>query len=120
MSGQIAWRVELAVRPGRLDDFRALTGEMVEFTRSEAGVLSYERFVTGDARVVHVYERYANSAAAVAHLRNFADKFADRFTPMVERKSFIVYGDPSLELKAMLDGFGPVYLKPFGDFAYWA
>ena len=30
-----------------------------------------------------------------------------------------VYGKPSDELKALLDGFGATYLRPFGDFTYW-
>ena len=57
MSNQISWLVELAVKLGQIDNFRALTGEMVESTREEPGVLSYERFVTDDAKFVHVYER---------------------------------------------------------------
>jgi quinol monooxygenase YgiN len=35
MSDQISWWVELAVKPGQLENFRALTAEMVEFTRRE-------------------------------------------------------------------------------------
>ena len=120
MSAEIAWRVELAVKPGRLNEFRALTGEMVEFTRREPGVLSYQRFVSDDGRSVQIYERYADSAAAVSHLRNFVKHFGDRFQGLVERRSFTVFGTPSEELRGILDGFGAIYLKPFGDFAYWA
>lgn len=119
MSDQISWHVELAVKEGQLESFRALTGEMVEFTRSESGVLSYQRFVSDDSKFVHVYERYADSAAALAHLRNFATNFSGRFVMMVDRKRFIVFGQPSDELRAVLDGFGAAYLKIFGDFTYW-
>ena len=35
---------------------------------------------------------------------------------MAERKAFTVFGHPSVELKAMLDRFNAMYLKPFGDF----
>ena len=38
----ISWHVELAVKPGQLVNFRELTGEMVESTRAEPGVLSYQ------------------------------------------------------------------------------
>jgi quinol monooxygenase YgiN len=120
MAGEISWHVELSVKPGQLGAFRTLTGEMVVATRRERGVLSYQRFVTDDATTVHVYERYADSAAAVAHLAAFEKSFADRFSAMVERKAFMVFGDPSAELKAALDRFDAVYLKPFGDFDYWA
>lgn len=120
MDSEIAWRVELAVRPGQIANFRALTGEMVAFTRREPGVLSYQRFVSDDGASVEVYERYANSAAALAHLHSFQKHFSARFVGMVERRRFTVFGNPSDALRAVLDGFGATYLRPFGDFAYWA
>jgi quinol monooxygenase YgiN len=117
MGEQVSWQVELAVKPGELANFRALTAEMVESTRAEPGVLSYERFVSADGQVVHVYERYVDSAAAVAHLRTFGRKFGGRFVGMVDRKRFTVYGTPSVELRRMLDQFGVTYLEPFGGFS---
>ena len=120
MNGEICWHVELLIKPGQLESFRTLTGEMVESARRELGVLSYQRFVSEDGKTVHVYERYANSTAALTHLEIFAKKFATPFQDMVERKFFVVFGYPTAELKAALDGYGAIYLKPFGDFAYWA
>ena len=120
MDDQISWTVELTVKSGQLDCFLALTGEMVDATRSEAGVLSYQRFVSDDGKFVHVYERYASSAAALAHLRKFRDRFGGRFATMVERTRFTVFGYPSDELRMLLDAFGATYMKPFGKFAYWA
>ena len=76
MGEPVAWHVELALKPGAFEDFRALTGEMVEATRGEPGVLSYERFISADGQVVHVYEWYADSAAAVAHLPGFSVRFS--------------------------------------------
>jgi quinol monooxygenase YgiN len=120
MGGEISWHVELRVRPGQLDNFRTLTAEMVAATRREPGVLSYQRFVSEDGTTVHVYERYSDSGVAVAHLEAFAKRFAGRFSKMVERKTFTVFGDPSAELRSMLDRFDAMYLKPFGDLEYWA
>ncbi len=115
----ISWHVELAVKPGALESFRALTGEMVEFTRGETGVLGYQRFISPDGRTVHVYERYADSAAALAHLRNFTRHFGARFLQLVERKRFTVLGRPNAELRAVLDELGAAYMEPFGEFRYW-
>lgn len=117
MSTRVSWRVELAVKPGELDNFRALTREMVASTRGEQGVVSYERYVSEDGATVHVYEQYADSAAAVAHLRAFGEKFGRRFGSMVDRKRFTVYGNPSDELRRLLDGFGAIYLAPFEGFS---
>jgi quinol monooxygenase YgiN len=117
MQSQISWHVELMVKPGRLDDFRTLTGEMVTFAKGEPGVLIYERHLSEDGETVHVYERYSDSAAAVAHLRAFTERFGARFARMVDRKSFKVYGAPSAELRALLDGFGAVYSNAFAGFS---
>lgn len=120
MSRQICWHVELTIKPGQLESFRELTGEMVEATRREPGVLSYQRFISEDGKTIHVFERYTDSTAALTHLQTFAKTFAARFQQLVERKGFIVFGAPTAELKAALDGYGATYATPFGDFAYWA
>jgi Antibiotic biosynthesis monooxygenase len=92
---------------------------MVKSTRSENGVLSYERFLSEDGTVIHIHERYADSASALAHLQTFAEKFSERFLSMVERGRFMVFGTPSDNLRRVLDGIGATYMQPFGDFAYW-
>ena len=115
----VSWWVELAVKPGCLDEFEKLTGEMVAVTRAERGVLAYQRFISADRRTVYVRERYADSNAAVEHLQNFADTFGKRFASMVERKRFFVFGEPSEALRKMLDEYDATYHRPFGSFAYW-
>jgi quinol monooxygenase YgiN len=87
---QVSWWVELSVRPGCLDDFEKLTGEIVAATRAESGVLAYQRFISDDQRTVYVHERYQDSNAAIAHLRTFAAIFGERYTSMVDRKRFVV------------------------------
>ncbi len=120
MSGQVSWRVELAVKPGQLNNFRTLTNEMVQSTRRESGVLSYERFVSEDGEYIHAHEQFADSAAALAHLETFERAFRDRFLRLVERRRFVVFGTPTKELRRVLDRLGALYLRPFGDIAYWA
>ena len=65
----------------------------------------------------HIYERYADSDAAVVHLGNFGAKFAERFLQCFEPTDLYVYGEPSDEARAALDGFGAVYLGTFGGFS---
>ena len=117
MSTEVSWNLQLAVRDGRLDDFRALLHEMVESTRAEAGAQGYEWFITEDGTVCHINERYADSDAAMVHLGAFGSRFAERFLACVEPTGFSVYGDPSDEVRAVLDGFGAAYLGPLGGFA---
>ena len=42
-------------RPGCLDEFETLTGEMVASTRAESGVLAYQRFISEDRQTVYVH-----------------------------------------------------------------
>jgi len=107
----ISWHVELSVRAGALQAFKTLTAEMMEVTREELGVLLYERFIDPDEKTIHVLERYATSEAAVAHLLVFKARFAPRFGELVVRRRFEVFGSPSAELKALLDGFGSLYFS---------
>jgi quinol monooxygenase YgiN len=117
MSEPISWHVELEVRPGQMDAFRALTDKMVEATRGERGAMIYERFIGGDERAVHVYERYVDCAAAVAHLKAFQTTFGRGFASMIDRKSFTVFGTPTPELRQILDPLGATYFARLAGFS---
>jgi quinol monooxygenase YgiN len=117
MGDQVSWMLEVAVKSGQLDAFRALMEEMVASTQGEPGALIYEWFVSDDGGVVHLSERYADSAAVLAHLATFGEKFAGRFLAAVEPTRLTVMGSPSDEAQTALSGFGPTYLRPFGGFA---
>jgi quinol monooxygenase YgiN len=117
MSGVISWSLHLSVNEGQMDSARALMAEMVEATRSEAGSLGYEWFVSEDGSAVHINERYADSAATMEHLGNFGANFAERFMSCFTPTGFNVYGEPSGEVRAVLDGFGAAYMGTMGGFA---
>ena len=91
--------------------------EMVEATKKEQGAIGYEWFLSADGQACHICEKYADSAAALEHLGNFGANFAERFLACLAPASFQIYGDPSAEVRGVLDGFGAVYLGPFGGFA---
>jgi len=114
MSDTISWNLRLSVRDGQFEGARDLMEEMVESTRQESGALGYEWFLTGNA--CHTQERYADSEAAVVHLGTFGERFAERFLQVFEPTGLWVYGEPNDEARAILDGFGAVYLSPFGGF----
>ena len=117
MANTVSWNLQLAVVDGRLEDFRALMHEMVASTEAEPGALGYEWFLSDDGSTCHLNERYADSDAVMAHLGTSGAKFAERFLTCVQPTSLNVYGDPSGEARAALDGFGAVYRGTFGGFA---
>jgi quinol monooxygenase YgiN len=45
--------------------------DMVESTKAEPGALNYEWFISEDGTSCHIYERYADSAAAMVHMGHF-------------------------------------------------
>ncbi len=116
MSSAVSWNLQLAVRTGRIDALRSLMEEMIESTRSEPGALAYEWFLSEDSTTCHLYERYADAEAVMAHLGAFGSKFAERFLECVEPTAFHVYGNPSDEARTVLGGFGAVTFGPFGGF----
>ena len=116
MSNAISWNLRMSVREGRLNDARDLMREMVASTEQESGAKGYEWFLSADDKTCHINERYADSEAVVVHLGNFGAKFAERFLACFEPTSLSVYGEPSAEARAALDGFGATYLGWLGGF----
>ncbi len=117
MSDVVSWVVDHFIKPGQLDNFKALVEELVQSTRNEPNTLAYEWFLGEDNSSCHIYERYADSAATMTHLGTFGEKFADRFNPMVEYKQFAVYGAPNDEVKSVLGGFGATFMGQLNGFA---
>lgn len=116
MDKQVSWVLDVNVKAGQVDAFRDLMNEMVAATEQEPGALSYEWFLSEDESRVHMYERYADSDATMAHLANFGENFADRFLSLVEPKSFSVYGEANDQVREALVPFGAEHLTTFGGF----
>jgi quinol monooxygenase YgiN len=118
MRDNIFWLLEVAIKPGEFNNFKALMKEMVEATQAnEPNTLNYEWTITEDSQSCHIYERHLDSAAAMMHLGAFGEKFAERFMAAVEPTRLVVYGTPNNEVKEALSGFGAVFMAPFGGFA---
>jgi quinol monooxygenase YgiN len=118
MTKNVYWMLELSVNDGKLDELEALMEEMSKATEAdEPGALAYEWWLSDDDKTLHLYERYADSAATMVHLGNFVSKFAQRFMGVVTPTGFTVYGDASDEVKGALADFGPTYMKQAAGFA---
>jgi len=117
MNHHISWQVELQVKPGALEALRALTTEMVESTKTEPGTLIYERYISDDRQTVHVFERYVDPNAALAHLTAFGRMYGERFAKLVDRRRFTVFGAPTAELREILDPLGATYAAALAGFS---
>ncbi len=118
MSNNVHWILEVAIKDGELDNFKALAEEMSAATKAnEPGTLAYEWFVSADGKTCHIYERYADSAATMVHLGSFGANFAERLLAIAEPKRFDVYGNPDDQVRAALAGFGAVHFDQVAGFA---
>lgn len=116
MSEQVYWVLQLQIHEGKEDAYRALMEEMVAATADEPGALNYEWSIADDGRTVHIFERYADSAATLTHLQNFG-AFAKRFMGAADIKRFTVYGNPNAAAQKALTGAGARILAPWGGFS---
>jgi quinol monooxygenase YgiN len=117
METSVAWMVEGTLKPGKLDDLKTLLDEMVAGTSEEPGTRNYEWYISEDGTKVHGWEKYADSAATLEHVKGFGEKWADRFMDCLDMTGFSVYGTPDDSVKEYIAGWGPQYYGVMGGFA---
>jgi quinol monooxygenase YgiN len=105
------------VNDGKLDELKSLMSEMVDSTReNEPGALNYEWWLNDNDSELHLYERYADPDATLAHLESFGKNFAKRFMSVVTPKKFLVYGATDERVTQALSAMGPAFFKRLGGF----
>ena len=118
MSTQVGWIVELVVKPGKLDSFKALVDDMVQNAQqNEPGTLTYDWHMSETDQSVTSIERYVDSDAAMIHINTFAEKFSSRFAESADQTRLLAYGNPSDEVRAALADAGGVFTTPIAGFS---
>lgn len=118
MTSNVYWMLALTVNEDKLDDLRTLMDDMCSATEAnEPDTLFYEWSLNADETVCHIYERFADSDAAMVHLGNFGAHFAERFMSCLTPTGFTVYGQPNQTVKDALAPFGPTYMPQAAGFA---
>ena len=116
MNNHIHWMVELEIKPGQEEAMRALVAEMVKDVQAnENGAIDYEYYISQNGNC-HLFERYVDETATIAHLDAFSRNFAARFVEVFQPFRFVVYGAPGVDVRAALDGFNPIYMETVGGF----
>lgn len=118
MNDNVIMMSEYSIKSGELAHFKALVKEMVDAIQvSEPTTLIYEIFISEDGKSCQFMERYADSAAVMAHVGNFREKFGERFWKFLEPKEFKIFGNLSDELREAVSGVGAMILLPIDGFA---
>ena len=116
MNDSVYWLLALSIQPRQLEEFRSLMKTMVESARGETETLSYDWTLSEDNKTCHLFERFADSSAAMVHIRVFQAKFAEKFLDLAQPVSLVVHGKPSPQVKDALAAFSPRYMSPLGGF----
>jgi quinol monooxygenase YgiN len=115
MNGEIYSIYHLSIEPSKFSAFQELIAKIVAATREEQDTLTYEYVVNDDHSAVHIIERY-RAAGLLPHVEKTFAPFADTFLSLCKIEKLFVYGEPTAAMRAKLDGFGAVYLRPFDGF----
>lgn len=115
MKNEITCVFNLAINEGKFPAFKELVSHIVEATYKEPGTLSYVYSVSDDQKTAHIVERYRQESL-VGHVDHTFAPFAEDFLSLVTITGLTVYGEPDDEIRARLDPFGAVYMKPFDGF----
>ena len=115
MQGEIYSIYHLAVEPSQFPAFQELASRIVAATSKETDTLTYEYVASEDHATVHIIERY-RAAGLLPHVEQTFAPFAEEFLALARIEKLYVYGETTAEMRAILDGFGALYLLPFDGF----
>jgi quinol monooxygenase YgiN len=116
---QITIRAEVTIGEGKIEEYRKLIQQMSGVVEvNEPNTINYQFFLDRDATKCIVWETYANSESALAHMNGVASQ---TILPKVSNVSKInridVYGNPNEELQKALTSFGPQTYNFFTGFS---
>jgi quinol monooxygenase YgiN len=113
IASHIRTDVELSIKEGKLDDFKALVNTKIKMTdANEPNALVYEWHISEDGSECHLLEIFKDSNAFMVHLGNASDMFGILWE-LAPLTGFKIYGSPSAELKQALDPVGIQYFAHF-------
>jgi len=105
--------VDIAIKPGKTEDFRKAAHALFERTQAEPGTLRYDYFISDDGtRNINV-EVFKDAAAFVAHNHNAAP-LVPALLDAGDIVRIDVVGDQSDELYAELEGNALLHFEKLG------
>lgn len=108
---------EAPIAEGKLSDVKAAMSALVESTKAEDGVLSYEFYVDHDESRFIGLERYRDAAALGAHAAALGEHgLDDLMAALAAPPSMTLFGVLPDELKAAFEGMGARFTTHIGGF----
>jgi quinol monooxygenase YgiN len=116
MENEIYSIYHLTLNPADYDKFRALVLKIVDLAKEEPDTLTYEYVVNAERTQAHIVERY-RMPGLLPHVEQTFAPFAEEFLLLCKIDALFVYGQPTPDIRAKLDGFGARYFESFAGFA---
>jgi quinol monooxygenase YgiN len=113
-SEQVYWVFTVTV--DQMDKFTPLIPKLVAATKKEPGALQFEFNIGDDQKTVDIFERYADSKAALFHQAESFAPHSKEFFAVAKLARWVIYGTPSDEFKKANADFHPIYMKLFDGF----
>jgi quinol monooxygenase YgiN len=111
----VAWMIESTI-----NDRDALDSVMADLVANveanEPGTTHYEWSISEDGTRLFNYDRFEDSAAAMAHLAGFGP-FAERFMAALSPTRVVLYGSPNEDVRNAMAGFNAEPFAEYGGFA---
>lgn len=109
---QIQISANLRIKDGQLDAFKEMVQQCVSIVKEkDSGTLQYDWFFNSDQSVCMIKETYASSEALLEHMANLGDLLGELLATCEFEAD--VYGDPSEQIMAMLEGMPITFYSRF-------
>lgn len=115
MKGELYSIYHMTIKPQDFAEFEALVATIVEAARHEPDTLTYEYVVNADHTEIHIIERY-RMAGVLPHVEETFAPYTEKFLSLARIEKLFVYGEPTPDVRAKLDGFGATYFTSFNGF----
>ena len=112
MTQNIYWTIDATIKEGHLDGLKSHITTMVDLTSTEPGALAYDFWFNEEETRLFIYERYADSDAAVAHLQNVGPHLGP-FLEAVDIAPIVILGEMSDAAQEAFASFNATYTTFF-------
>ena len=107
----------MKVREGKLQGFKKQAAEIIRLAKEkDTKTLRYDWFLSKDETECEVREAYESSEGLIEHRTHIVDALKKLFSEYAEGHAVKIYGEPSPQLRELLDNLKDVDIKRYSFF----
>src|SRR4026207_1605472 len=107
----------MKVRKGKLQGFKQQAAEIIRLAKEkDTKTLRYDWFLSKDETECEVREAYESSAGLIEHRMHIVEALKELFNEYAEGHAVRIFGEPSPQLREMLDNLKGVDIKRYSFF----